>query len=120
MIRHQLNIDIVTDSGALDLHVSVIGLRLTLSPNSNHLQQGNKHSRHFVWFSLFGKIGAACCFLMSTATAEDEDIKRLELNKVPGNVYDTMTNNLEMRSTILGAFTFSYRLLMSGIGRAHV
>ena len=63
-----------------------------------------------------GKIGAACCFLMSTATAEDEDIKRLELNKVPGNVYDTMTNNLEMRSTILGAFTFSYRLLMSEHG----
>lgn len=28
-----------------------------------------------------GKIGAACCFLMSTATAEDEDIKRLELTR---------------------------------------
>lgn len=31
-------------------------------------------------------------------------------------MYDTMTNNLEMRSTILGAFTFSYRLLMSEHG----
>ena len=32
------------------------------------------------------------------------------------NVYNTVKNNLEVASTIRGAFTFCYRILMSGFG----
>lgn len=63
-----------------------------------------------------GKIGAACCYLASISTGSPEDVKRLETQKVPGNVYDTVVENLTVRSTVLGSFTFCYRLLMSSFG----
>ena len=63
-----------------------------------------------------GKISAACCFLESISTTEEEDIARLQAQKVPEHVYDAVINNLEVRSTVLGAFTFCYRLLMSESG----
>lgn len=63
-----------------------------------------------------GKISAACCFLESTSTTEEEDIARLQKQSVPENVYDAVINNSEVRSTVLGAFTFCYRLLMSESG----
>ena len=63
-----------------------------------------------------GKIGAACCFLASSSTSTIEDVERLKKYEVPANVYNTVKNNLEVASTIRGAFTFCYRILMSGFG----
>ena len=63
-----------------------------------------------------GKIGAAYCYLVSTFTGSPEDVGRLKTQNVPGNVYDTVMNNLTLRSTVLGAFAFYYRLLMSSFG----
>ena len=65
------------------------------------------------------KIGAACCYLASSCTTTIEEVERLKKFNVPANMYDTVTHTIDNEfcsSTITGAFTFCYRILMSGFG----